>query len=587
MTSASRGGVRKLLRTFSPDLWETRGGFLRVGAITLVAVATSALAPWPLKLIIDMLVGGPAIFAGPLGSLAGWRPPDAIVLLGLVFLGLSLVSAFAESGDGIVTARIREGLSFRIRDRVLTHLQTLPPTIRTTHRSGELTLRLVGDVDQFTRLWTKTVPLLFKHSATTVVTVAGLTWISPPVGVSCLLLVPALTALVRTHGRRLTETARVKRRREGDVSAAAQEIVRGLPVIQALGAGERARQRFAEVSATSLSAGVQASRAAARFELSFEMARGATLAMMTAGGALLVVRGWMTVGDLTVLCAYVAQLLRPIDKINELTEAVSRGFVAGERLAKLLEERPLVVDSPTAVSIERAVGLIEVSDAWFSYPAHGQPRPPVLRGANLTFVPGELTVLLGASGAGKSTIISLLVRLFDPTSGVVRLDGRPLTEITLRSLRSQFAVVTQDLHLFSGTLRQALAPGEAVEEHRIWKALSFVALDEFVRALPAGLDTPLGEDGANLSGGQRQRLSLARAFLLDRPILLLDEPLSNVDAASARVIHEALTRLRVGRTCVAITHETSLLSRADVVYRLSHGTVSMDKRGTRVLEAVR
>ena len=181
------------------------------------------------------------------------------------------------------------------------------------------------------------------------------------------------------------------------------------------------------------------------------------------------------------------------------------------------------------------------------------------------------------------------MRLFDPTSGTVRLDGRPLGDFTLRSLRAQFAVMTQDLHLFSGTLRQALTvdAGE-IEEPRIWEALAFVALDGFVRGLPDTLDTSLGEDGANLSGGQRQRVSLARAFLLDRPILLLDEPLANVDSESARVILEALGRLRVGRTCVAITHESTLVEHADVVYRLAQGTATHGARSRRsVLEMVR
>jgi ABC-type multidrug transport system fused ATPase/permease subunit len=183
-------------------------------------------------------------------------------------------------------------------------------------------------------------------------------------------------------------------------------------------------------------------------------------------------------------------------------------------------------------------------------------------------------VLQGESGAGKSTILSLLVRLFDPTNGEILLDGIPLPQIKLKSLRSQVAIMTQELHLFSGTLRSVLMPTDVeLSETRLWDALSLVALDEFVRALPRKLDTPLGEDGLNVSGGQRQRLSLARAFLLDRPILLLDEPLANVDAASAAVILKALDRLRSGRTCLAITHESTLLKYADNVYCLKEGRI--------------
>jgi ATP-binding cassette subfamily B protein len=580
--------LRQVLRTFGPDLLAQRGAFVRANVYNLVAVVGNALAPWPLKWIIDgLLDGAPAATSWP-AAFGGLGRETSILVLGAVFLALALGSAVAEAGTGVITAAIRERLATAVRDRMLAHLLTLPPTIRTTHRSGELVLRVVGDVEQFTRLWTKTLPLLLKFAATTLLTVAGIAWLSPMLGLACLAALPVLVRLVRHHGRRVAESSRSRRRREGEVAAVAQEIVRGLPVIQALGTADGAQRRFSTVSLAGLRAGVVAAEAAAGLERSFGIARALVTAGVTVGGALLVVRGWLSVGELTVLSAYVAQLVRPVDKVNDLTEAVSKGLVAGERLQRFLAEAPVVVDAPDALTLTRAQGRIELDDVWFSYPAHGDARPPVLRGVTLTLEPGRLTVLLGQSGAGKSTLISLLLRLFDPTSGTVRLDGQPLDRLALRSLRAQFAVMTQDLHLFSGTLRQALTAdvGE-VGDARILEALRFVALDAFVAALPAGLDTPLGEDGANLSGGQRQRLSLARAFLLDRPILLLDEPLANVDAESARVILAALARLRAGRTCVAITHESTLVAHADVVYQLAGGTIALAPRRRAVLELAR
>ncbi len=588
MTPASAPGrLRQIARTFGPDVWALRGAFLKANLITLTAVAGNALAPWPLKWIVDRLVAGL-----PGGRWPAWMGQvdvqGGVLVLGGVFLALALGSAIAEAADAVVAARIRERLAFAIRDRMLAHLQTLPPTIRTTHRSGELVMRIVGDVDQFTRFWTKTVPLLVRFTGTLLVTTAGIAWLSPGMGLACLVFIPLLGMVVRFHGRRVAVASRVKRRREGEVAAVAQEIVRGLPVVQALGATEGARRRFATASAEGLRAGVGAAQAAAGLERGFGVARAVVTAAATVGGALCVIRGWLTVGELTVVTAYVAQLVRPIDKVNEITEAVAKGVVSGERLMRFLGERPLVTDAPGATHLQRAAGLIELHDAWFTYPADGAARPPVLRGVNMRLEPGALTVLVGTSGAGKSTLVSLCLRLFDPTGGRVCLDGRPLGAYTIRSLRAQFAVMTQDLHLFSGTLRHVLAAdADAVDERRIRAALSVVALDGLVASLPAGLDTTIGEDGANLSGGQRQRLSLARAFLLDRPILLLDEPLANVDAESAQVILEALERLRVGRTCLAITHESTLVSRADVVYRIADGTVRAETRPRQMLEIVR
>lgn len=587
MTDHGTSSLRALMHTFGPELWALRHRFLMANLVTLTAVAANALSPWPLKLLVDALVDGvPA--SGVAVSFLGRDPYAYAIGLGGVFLLFSLASAFAESGDGLVTATIRERLSQSLRMRMLTHLQSLPPTIRTTHRSGELVMRLVGDVEHFSRLWTKTLPLLGRLVATTVATTVGIFWLSPWLGAACLVALPALVLVTRARGRRVTHTSRQKRRREGDVAAVAQEIVRGLPVIQAIGATEHASRRFSGASATSLAAGVEASRAAARMERTFEVARAGAMTLVMVGGALLVLRGWLTVGALTALAAYMTQLLRPIDKINTLIEAISRGSIAGERLLALLAVRPAVADAPSPFQVVRSSGRVELRDVWFAYPSDGEPRPPVLQGVSLTLEPNGFTVLVGASGAGKSTLVSLLVRVFDPTSGSITLDGRPLPALSLQSVRAQFAVMTQDLHVFAGTLGEALAPDVwSADPTRVWKALALVALDDFVRALPSGLDTPLGEDGVNLSGGQRQRLSLARALLLDRPILVLDEPFANVDTVSAQVILDALQTIRRGRTVLAITHEASLVRHADAVYRLTDGVVHAESAARVALQAIR
>jgi ABC-type multidrug transport system fused ATPase/permease subunit len=270
--------------------------------------------------------------------------------------------------------------------------------------------------------------------------------------------------------------------------------------------------------------------------------------------------------------------------LNDVAETTSKGLAAGERLLALLEHRPAVQDAPDAIAIGRARGVIELRSVGFSYA--DARRGAVLRGVNLRLVPGELAVLVGASGAGKSTLLSLLVRLFDPTSGEILLDGRPLPAYTVRSLRQQIAMMAQDTHLFAGSLREALTPtGERLGDAQIWRALELVAMDDAVRAIPGALDAPLGEDGVNLSGGQRQRLSLARAFLLDRPILLLDEPTSNVDPESEAIIAAALSKIRVGRTCLAITHRLSMFDHADVVYRLENGQIVHHAPGLRLVTA--
>jgi ABC-type multidrug transport system fused ATPase/permease subunit len=421
------------------------------------------------------------------------------------------------------------------------------------------------------RFQARTVPLIVEYTLTTIATMALMLWLQPMLALCTMVLLPALALLVRYYGARLGRASRERRRREGDVAGLAQEIVRGLPVIQALGGDDHARRRFRRLNMNSLEAGVEETRVAAHMERTIRIAHGLATALLIAGGAALVLKGRLTLGALTVLASYLTQLLKPVERLNDLAETTSKGMAAGERLLALLEQQPTIRDAADAINIARAEGVIELRDVYFSY---GPPYEPVLRGVNLQLRPGELAVLVGVSGAGKSTLLSLIVRLFDPTSGEILLDGRPLRSLTVKSLRAQIAMMSQDTHLFAGSLREALTPtGERLDDARIWDALALVAMDDFVRGIPATLDAPLGEDGVNLSGGQRQRLSLARAFLLNRPILLLDEPTSNVDPESEKVIAQALNEIRRERTCLAITHRLSLFDHADAIYRLHDGRI--------------
>jgi len=571
---------RDLARTFGPDIWVHRWPIARSYAFRVAEVATGVLAPWPLKIVIDHVLSSRPL-PGMLRRFdSALSPVEIIAVAGFAIVLIAAVRGAADAMQKTTGARVRERLSLELRDRMLAHLQRLPPTLRTSHRSGELVLRIVGDVEMFVRLQTRILPALFENALTTLATFAVMLWVAPPLALLTLAIGPALALLVRHYGRRLRAASRAKRRHEGDVAGLAQEIVRGLPAIQALGSERHSRERFARMNAQSLKAGVEETRVTAGMEQAMKVAHGVAVALIVGAGSLLVMRGSLTIGGLTVMASYIVQLLKPIERLNDVAETASRGLVGGERLMSLLALCPSVNDQPGAVAIGRARGLIEFRDVWFGYPSLDQARGTVLRGVNLRIEPGEMVVLVGPSGAGKSTLVSLLLRLFDPDAGRILLDGRPIDSITLQSLRAQMSSMAQDTHVFAGSVRAVLTPhgaaGAAVGDEALWEALSLVALEGFVRALPHGLDSALGEDGVNVSGGQRQRLSLARAFVLDRPILLLDEPLAHVDAQSEAVIVRALQRLRLGRTCIAVTHQPALFECADRIYRLDNGVVRAD-----------
>lgn len=559
---------RPLARAFRGDIaphWKLLAAAYAARTVAVIAVVA---APWPLKLLIDHVLAGRT--PGATASVPMTASPAvlAAALTG-VFLLIAIIGVLMNALEKNISALVRERMTFELRDRLLAHVLTLAPTVRTKHRSGELVLRLVDDTDLFVRVITKTAPQLFQHALTLAGTLAMMFWVEPRMALAGCIWLPVVVVVLRRDARRLWGASREKRTREGDVCGLAQEVIRGIAVIQASGDESATRERFRFVNERRVSAGRRETAVAVTLERSLQIVQASAMAVTTVGGAWLVLRRQLSIGDLALLTAYVAQLFKPVEKLNDLAETTGRGVAGGERLLKLLDLGPAVADRPDAIALATARGVLEMRDVWFEYPDRARP---VLRGVTLRLQPGELAVLTGASGAGKSTLFSLLVRLFDPSAGEVRLDGRPLPAISLRSLRAQFAVLSQDTHLFAGTLREALT-SRAASDDEIWKALALVSLDGFVRALPLGLATPLGEDALNLSGGQRRRVALARAFLQRRPILLLDEPLANIDANSAAVILNALDRLRRTQTCFAVTHDRALIERADRVYRIENGDV--------------
>ena len=566
MLTPGAEGWRPLYRAFRADVAAHARLFAAAYAARTIAVIAIVLAPWPMKILIDhVLTGRTPRALGPLPM--PHSPFEVAALLTAAFFAVALVGVAMNAVEKNLSALLRERMTFELRDRLLAHLLTLPPTLRTKHRSGELVLRLVDDTDLFVRVITKTAPQVFQHALTLIGTLAMMVWVDPRIALAGCIWLPLVVLVLRRDARRLWTASRQKRMREGDVCGLAQEVVRGMAVIQASGTERATRRRFRDVNQQRVSAGRHETAVAVSLERTMQIVQAAAMAMTTLGGAWLVLRAQLTIGDLALLTAYVAQLFKPVEKLNDLAETTGRGLAGGERLLRVLDLRPAVVDAPGGAMLREVGGVLELRDVWFQY---ADREHAVLRGVNLRLVPGELAVLIGPSGAGKSTIFHLIVRLFDPSSGTVMLDDRPLPSIALRSLRAQFAVLSQDTHLFAGTLREALTDGTATDAE-LWTALSLVALDEFVRGLPHRLDTPIGEDALNLSGGQRRRLALARAFLLMRPILLLDEPLANIDAESANVILEALDRLRTTQTCFAVTHEQTLAARADRLYRIENG----------------
>jgi ATP-binding cassette subfamily B protein len=557
--------LRELTRQFLPDLRRHRRLLAVSYACRVLAVGGAMLAPWPLKLIIDYALPGDT-------SVTLFSRETLVVLLTAGFFAATALYALAGAAEKNLSALVRERLTLELRDRILAHLLTLSPLMRTKHRSGELVLRILDDTDLFVRVLTKTLPQIFQQIVTVVASLALMLWISPMAAVAGAAWLPLVALVLRRDGGRLWRASREKRSREGHVSALAQEIVRAVPFIQASASGDLTRDAFRKLNAARLTAGREETAVAVSLERSLQLVQGLALGVVTGGGAWLALRGQLTVGDLTLLGAYVVQLFKPLEKLNDLAETTGRGLASGDRLLALLDQAALVVDSADATDVSASRGVLEIDDVSFAYP---ERRRSVLSGVSFRLEPRTLTVLVGRSGAGKSTLLSLLLRGIDPDEGSIRLDGRNIRSLRLRSYREQFAILWQDTHIFAGTIRSALlSSGRRADDRELWHALSLVSLDGLVRHLPRRLDEPLGEDGLNLSAGQRRRLALARAFLLRRPIVLLDEPLANIDAESASVVLRAIAQLARRATCLAVTHDSALVAQADRVLHVDNGHVT-------------
>ncbi|MDR4517725.1 MAG: ABC transporter ATP-binding protein/permease [Nitrosomonas sp.] len=572
---------KRIFQIFLPMLWVHRNKLIIAYFWTLIAVSAVLLAPWPLKYIIDNVLAGK--------PLPGWfdfvttdmSPVGLVLALAVTTALIAVIGALSSAAEKMRNARIREQLDREVRSKVLQHIQDQPASMFDRHKSGELVLRLVDDGDKVVRLLTKTTPVIFRHLATSILAFVAMILVSPLLGLLGGIIVFGLVMLIRQYAEPLRRASRSKRMAEGDVSALAQEIIRGLANTQALGMEQKVSERFNDKTRISKHAGVEETRLVVDMERMMQLAKGLAIALIIGGGGVLVLKGQLTLGSLTVCMAYIIQLLKPVEKINDLAYSVSRALVRGENLVQLLDQHSKIQNNPNAVILENPKGEIRFEQVSFTYPS--DPRSThheclmqdrhVLDTINFVLEPGKLTLLTGPSGSGKSTLLNLMLRMMGPTSGTLYFDGVPYPDIQLKnSLRRQFAVMLQRNYVFSGNLHEHffIADREP-DDAQIWHALEMVAMTDFVKKLPQGLYTSLGEDAINLSGGQRARLALARTFLMDRPVLLLDEPLANVDPESREIILDALDRIRAGRSCLVVTHQFEMADRADHIFVLRNG----------------
>ena len=548
-------------------------GVLALGALLEIATTGLAVAqPWPLKVVVDDVLKAPGHQATTglplLDQFAG--SPKVLLAAAVVMLLLIVgLSALTDYWSTTLMAGTGERLGNDIRESLFAHLQALSLRYHGEHQVGDLASRVSGDVDRIQDMMVQTLAILLPNILLIGGMVTVMFLVDPAFAALSLGAFPFLALTVYRSTVQLKQATRRARRLGGEVAAATTETLGAIQVVQAFSLEERSQSQFRNLNRASLAATLEAVRQQARLSPAVDVAAAVSTAIVFWFGANRILSGTLSLGLLLVFMSYVASLYKPVRNLAKLGYITSRGIVSAERVQGILSESPDVRDAPHSVAAPTLRGAVRFDDVSFSY-----GREPVLKGIDLSIEPGETVALVGHTGAGKSTLVSLIPRFYDPQRGAVRIDERDIRDYTLASLRRQIGLVLQDTVLFRGTLWDNVAcgrPGATGKEVR--RAIELALVNEFASRLPNGAETMLGERAVNLSGGERQRIAIARAIVRGAPILILDEPTRALDVCAESLLVDALRNLMRDRTTVVIAHRLSTIRRADRVVVLKDGEI--------------
>ncbi|MEZ5079960.1 MAG: ABC transporter ATP-binding protein [Thermoleophilia bacterium] len=565
MSSDAPQGLGASIRALLPHARPVRSALMLGVALAVIEVAIGLALPWPLQWVVDHVLQP---------SDRGEAVPDNadVLLLGVAGAYLVLVSlaALADYWSTRLLSAAGLQLGNGLRRRVFTHLQRLSLGYHNQQRVGDLSTRVTSDVDRSQDMLIQILAALLPNALLLVGMMTVMFIVDAWFTLIALSATPLLVFATYRATHRLKEATRSARRAEGLVAAAATENLGAIPLVQAFTLEDTQGASFATLTGSSLRANLQAARLQALFSPIVDISAAFSVALVLWLGATRVLDGDMTLGVLLVFMSYLASLYKPIKQLAKLSTALAKGAAATERVFTLLATEPHIKNRPTARRAPMFRGEIDLQDVAFS---HG--REEVLRGVTLHVAAGERVALVGRTGAGKTTLASLVPRLIDPNRGRVRIDGHDIRDLTIDSVRDQIAMVLQDTVLLRGSLRDNIAWGRpGAHERDIRRAARLALVDEFASRLPDGFDTVIGERGANLSGGQRQRVAIARAILRDAPIMILDEPTSALDPRSEELLVEALAGLPGDRTMLVIAHRLSTVRDADRVVVLDDGLIA-------------
>ncbi|HEV2820366.1 MAG TPA: ABC transporter ATP-binding protein [Solirubrobacteraceae bacterium] len=567
-------GLRRTLARFAPHIRPQRA---LLGASTLAILAETAmrlLEPWPLKVVLDtVIIGDGGADVPVLGTLSATGLLLVCAIAVALVTGLrALFSYLSTIGMALAGNRVLTG----VRADLYRHVQRLSVRFHAKSRQGDVLTRLTGDINRLQEVTVTAALPLAANTLTLVGMAVVMLVINWQLALVALFIFPLFSPNLIRMGGKIRTVSRRQRQREGDLAAMASESLGAMKVVQALGLEKVLEKGFASQNAKSLKEGVQAKRLAAGLERRVDVLVGIGTALVLWFGALQVRRGVLTPGELVVFLTYLKTSFKPMRDLAKYTGRIARASASGERVVDLLDTELEVRDAPHARPAPALRGDVAFEGVSLTY----EPgAPPALRDVDLAIPAGTHVALVGPSGGGKSSLIGLLSRLYDPTAGRVLLDGNDLRDLQLESFRAQIATVLQDGVLFGATVRENIAWGAPDRQDvDIETAARLANAHTFIGALPEGYETVIGERGATLSGGQRQRIAIARAAVRDAPIVILDEATTGLDEGNEQEVSQALRRLCAGRTTFLVAHALHTVEHVDLIVYLEDGRVV--ERGT-------
>lgn len=571
---AAFGGGNRMMRMMGPQRPKNKGSIwamykrmffhVRSHLLLMLVALTCIIAVSLLEFVI------PQLTQYTIDHLIPKQRYDQLIWIGLGVLGTAVLLGLFNFFSSLSLASVGQQAIYDLRNELYRHLQKLDVGFFDRNRTGDLMSRVTNDVNMLQQLISSGMLSIVTDLFTFVAVAAYMLWVDWKLTLLVLATFPFMIATTRFFSSRMRTSFKKVQESVAEVSNHLQDTLTSIRLIKSFSNESYEEKRFADRSHGNMTANLSAVRLRSVFEPIIDLLNFIGLAAVLLFGAHQTMGGSMTIGTIVAFMAYLRLLQNPVKRFSRTLNTIQQSAAAYERIVDILEAEPEVQEKENAIQLPPIAGHIRFNNVSFAY----HNGIPVLKQFNLALQAGQTTALVGSSGAGKSTIAHLLTRFYDPQQGSITIDGHPLTDVSLKSLRNQMGIVSQEIWLLNGTIRENIVYGkpEASEQEMIAAAKAANAHD-FINAFPDGYESQIGERGVKLSGGQKQRLSIARALLNNPRLVILDEATSSLDTESEKSIQDALAHLLEGRTCLIIAHRLSTIQRADCIYVLDKGQV--------------